>query len=70
MGDFKARTLRFWRDFGLSEYGKAASAAAREGRPLPSPPPEPHHYRTCRDEFCEEELCRAYREGLEDGRDE
>jgi hypothetical protein len=62
MGDFKARTRQFWADFGLSETGKAI----RDGLP---PPEEPHHYRTCQDEDCPEELCRAYQEGLEDGRD-
>ena len=64
MGDFKARTKRFWADFGLSEYQKAI----RDGRPPPLEPP--HSCRTCRDEFCPEELCRVYREGLEDGRDD
>ena len=64
MGDFRARARQFWADFGLSERQKAM----RDGRPLP--PPEPHHYRTCRDEYCPEELCRAYREGLEDGRED
>jgi hypothetical protein len=63
VGDFWARTKRYWADYGLSETGKAI----RDGRPLP--PPEPHHWRTCEDEYCPEEPCRAYREGLEDGRD-
>lgn len=67
--DFGARFRQFWADFGLSEWGTEALAAHREGRPIPPAPEEPHHYRTCRDEFCPEELCRAYREGLEDGED-
>ena len=70
MGDFRARTRQFWRDFGLTDWQKAALAAHREGRPIPPAPEEPHHYRTCRDEFCPEEACRAYREGLEDGQED
>jgi hypothetical protein len=69
MAGFRDRARVFWRDFGLSEWGKEVSAAAREGRPPPPPPPEPpHSYRTCRDEFCDQEACQVYREGLEDGR--
>ena len=50
---------------------KEVSAAARAGRPLPPAPPEPpHSYRTCRDEFCDQEACQVYREGLEDGRED
>jgi hypothetical protein len=63
MRDFRARARQFWADFGLSETGKAL----RDGRPLPPEPP--HNYRTCRDGFCPEDLCRVYREGLEDGSD-
>jgi hypothetical protein len=63
VGDFRARTRRFWADFGLTEWQKAK----RDGR---EPPPEPpHHYRTCRDEFCPEEACQAHREGREDEAD-
>lgn len=36
MGDFRARTRRFWADFGLTEWQKAK----RDGR---EPPPEPPH---------------------------
>lgn len=70
MGTMKSRMGRFFDDLGLTEYQKAVRDAAREGRPLPPRPPEVHKYRTCRDEFCDEEACRAYREGLEDGRDD
>jgi len=65
---FRERNRRFWDDFGFSEYGKAVRDAAREGRPIPPPPP--HSYRTCRDEFCDQEACQVYREGLEDGRED
>jgi hypothetical protein len=52
---------QWWADVGMSETAKAL----RDGRPLP--PPEPHHYRRCRDEDCPEEACRAYRDGRQDG---
>jgi hypothetical protein len=63
-GNFRKRVSQYWADYGLTKYQKAM----RDGRPLP--PPEPHHYRTCDDEFCGEALCEAYREGLADGRAE
>ena len=70
MGTLKAKIQQFFDDLGLSDWQKAARDAAREGRPIPARPAEEHHYRTCRDEFCDLEACRAYREGLEDGRDD
>jgi hypothetical protein len=67
MGTMKIRVRRFFDDLGLSEWQKAVRDAAREGHPIPPPPAEVHNYRTCRDEYCGREACRAYREGLEDG---
>jgi hypothetical protein len=71
MAGFRERVRVYWRDFGLDEWSKEALAARREGRPTPPVPPElPHSYRTCRDEFCDQEACQVYREGLEDSRED